>query len=431
MEAISNSFTWTAAVIAVSGVFLSLVLFYFKRQTAIIERKLLEEKLDALKKESTAKDQVYTKVYKMTDEISSSISEKLIDNPTWLDKFMDQTGVTYRASVYGKRIGHFYYEKKLIAEKAVEKIEEYLLEKNKDKFDKLCLLIDSGTTLYPVFQEIAKKVQANKELWKDRVFIVTNNIPGLQYFMKYAKEDINDDYSEIIINCYIIPGKPLAVYSAITGQSSEHWLKSLGPGLIEDWSNDQKIHVIGFVTGNYFARCKDQYGKPSFHPAARGEGHIEVKKAMVEKSQEIFLLAPLMKFSFANINILNEVNGFTVGRLSPEALQRPREVKYEGIEIPINKCKFFSTRRVVGNNFYSFSTGLNNDLEGTYGENNIIMPEFDIGNFIKSISDSPYLQLEWEIPHENLRTKYEKAKENIWDRVWVDRKDRKLKCDFS
>jgi len=46
-----------------------------------------------------------------TEEISNKIATKLIDDPSWLDRFMEKTGATYGGSVFGHRINHFYYEK--------------------------------------------------------------------------------------------------------------------------------------------------------------------------------------------------------------------------------------------------------------------------------------------------------------------------------
>ena len=67
-----------------------------------------------------------------------------------------------------------------------------------------CFIIDSGTSMYPLFHEIAEKIKdpSKKEIWKNRVYIISNNLPGVQYLMKNGKEDPNNDNSDIAINCF-------------------------------------------------------------------------------------------------------------------------------------------------------------------------------------------------------------------------------------
>ena len=82
-------------------------------------------------------------------------------------------------SVFGKRITHFRDEKEILAKSALDKFEKYLLE-NSDSI--YCLLIDSGTTMYPAFNEITKRVHNKGSLLNrnlGRLCVVTNNIPGM------------------------------------------------------------------------------------------------------------------------------------------------------------------------------------------------------------------------------------------------------------
>src|SRR5207253_10049387 len=102
----------------------------------------------------------------------------------------------------------------------------------------------------------------------------------------------------------------------------------------------------GFVTGNYIS--PRQAGSRTFYePVARGEGHVAIKRMMVEVSSEVFLLAPLMKFSFASVDLLNRVNDFDINRVEIERAKRhPKRVKYEPVTIPAGKrCVFFTTMR--------------------------------------------------------------------------------------
>jgi hypothetical protein len=388
------------------------------REQANTNKAIADQRLKIIQNEFDSKTALLSQAAKITTEISESISQQLIDNPSWLDRFMDETGVTYRASVYGKRIGHFFYEKRRIAKEAVDKVEEYL---HKNESTQYCLLIDSGTTTYPVFQEITNRLhhKTTRELWRSRVCIVTNNIPGMQYLMKNGKDDPNDDYSELIIDCFLVPGKPLSVYAAITGNEARKWLLGLGE-LLSNWKrDDMKVEVLGFVTGNYMAR-HEAHGRKDYYPVARGEGHVEIKKTIVEISDEVFLLSPLMKFSFAGVDLLNRVNGFDIDRSEEDrAKQNPRRVKYEEIPMADDKKRtFFTTKRPRDAKFQRFSEGLYFELVDRYKSNSIVMPEFDIRRLNPHIQENPHLEIEREIPHDDLRSKYE-AGIDIWDHTWV------------
>jgi hypothetical protein len=388
-----------------------------KTQQANLDREISEKNLEIIKIEFENKINLLEETKKITGEISQRISQQLIDDPTWLDRFMDQTGATYSASVYGNRIGHFYYEKKEIAENAILELENYL---KADKITKYCLLIDSGTTMYPVFQEITKKIHGkNKDLWKNRICVVTNNIPGIQYLMKNGKKDPKDNYSEILIDCFLIPGKPLSVYAAITGNESIKWLKNF-PLFLKEWArNEVPAKTVCFLTGNYMTRGLHN-GKKYYYPAARGEGHVEIKNEMVNICDFIFLLSPLTKFSFAHVSLLNRVNDFTIKREDiANALNNPRKVEYEEIIIPEDKAiKFFVTNRIKGNMFNRFGESLFLELIQSYGRENIFMPKIDIKRWIPNVQEKPHLELDREIPHETLRKTW-KPDENIWELKWV------------
>lgn len=389
-----------------------------KVEQAKIDRDISQKNLEIINTEYNNKIHLLEETEKLTLDISHQISQQLIDDPSWLDRFMDQTGATYSASVYGDRIGHFYYEKKAIAKNAINEVER-IFELDKDT--RYCLLIDSGTTLYPVFQEISKRVHLKKEIWKEKVCIVTNNLPGIQYLIKNAKRDPRDNYSEVIVDCFLIPGKPLAVYAAITGKESVKWVRDI-KAFLKDWSNgSDNFKILCFLTGNYVTRTKEN-GNTVYNPAARGEGHVEIKNEMVNVSDTIFLLSPLTKFSFANVDLLNHMNKFTIERKDLEnALKFPRQVKYEEIVIPEEKdVRFFVTRRVAENMFNTFSDNLYNELTTKYGSNKVSMPAIDIKRWIPNISEKSFLELDREIPHENLRKTY-KPKENIWNLEWVNK----------
>lgn len=406
-----------------------IVIYYYReaqklnRDKAKIERQCSEMKLKALQQEAEFKQKVLRETQSVTEEIAQDISNQLIENPTWLDRFMDETGATYGASVYGKRIRHFFYEKRRLAKEAINSIEARMKENTK----KYCLLIDSGTTMYPLFREMCERLRNRKTavLWRDRIYIVTNNIPGVQYLMKNAKERPGNDYSEIVLRCLLMPGKPLSVYAANTGRETEGWLRGIRDFLRREWGgNDDEFEILGFITGNYISAHKDEKdGKILYYPVARGEGHLEIKKIMSQVSDKVFLIAPLMKFSFANVDTLNLVNDFQINRNDwNNARKYPTKVKYEEVEIDPHKCIFFTTNRFDGDEFAEFSRFLRADLNYSYHPDSIrIVADFKMRQWLPKYGENVLirqLELEAEIPHENLRKRYE-AGDDIWDKAWI------------
>lgn len=393
-----------------------------RKGAAESEKRLAELRCERLETEGKIRGRTLDLAKEATDLISDTIAQKLIDNPQWLDRFMDETGATYGASAYGIRISHFYYEKQTIAQRAVDRIEQDLNDPAKENVQ-FCLLLDSGTTIFPVFHEITKRAKAcNGELWRRRVCIVTNNTAGLQYLMKNCKEDPTDDYCELLLNCFTIPGKPLAVYAAITGTESSRWMEQLkaflnDPTRCEQWKEKgTTVETIGFITGNYMAREKG--GR--YYPVARGEGHNELKESIVAQSDKLFVLAPMMKFSFADAELLNSVNGFTIERIDREAAsQNPAAVKYEAVDIYTNNKKvvFFTTQRTKGHLFERFGNELMAELR-RHGA--VVTEEFDVRQWIPGVLENHHLEFEREIPHAALRRKYRDVRGDlIWDLAWV------------
>jgi hypothetical protein len=190
----------------------------FNQETARLEQQRMKFELDSL-----------SYINKNSKKIATRIAKHLVDNTKWLDRLMDESGASYTGLIFGQRISHFSSEKKALAKKVIEVLEN---EMKFNKETKCCLLIDSGTTTYYVFCEICEKIKKlvsekkaeDLKIWTDRIFIITNNLPGIQYLMKHCN-DGTDEYSDLFVKCLLIPGEPLAVYAAITGQEALDFLK--------------------------------------------------------------------------------------------------------------------------------------------------------------------------------------------------------------
>ncbi|MEN6375883.1 MAG: hypothetical protein ABFD75_14040 [Smithella sp.] len=279
--------------------------------------------------------------------------------------------------------------------------------------------------MFPLFVEIVNELNRDKTFFdnRGRFCIVSNNIPGIVYIMRYARNNPDDDYSEIQIECFIVPGKPLSVYAAITGDEACDWVANIREILGKSkWrKKNTELVILGFLTGNYM--CRSTMNQIPFSPAARGEGHMNFKKTLTSVSDQIFLLAPLMKFSFADVDLLNNVCGYVEEFDNNDDKNiDPKKIKYREVLIPNGKkCILITSKRNKANLFFDFSQSL---LE--------ILEEFQISNpyllEIRCIEHDPRFsstgelwdkpELEIELPHENLRSAYKEGK-NIWDLKWV------------
>lgn len=365
---------------------------------------------------------------------------------------LNGSGVS-RSSIFGSRRDHFLTEKKAIARKTIDIIQKELIDNETMKF---CLLIDSGTTTYELFCEISDriaKVRTNKknkdrnkilDIWSNRVFIITNNLPGIQYLITNCRTG-STEYSDLFVKCLFLPGKPLPVYAAVAGSDTINFLTKFDISKrIENELGVEKrddYQIISIISGNYIVRHHDDdSGKELFCPVARGGevgGHYAIKKEFVNMSNKIYLISPLTKFSFATCDCLNKISGYYINaeKFQDDARKLPDKVMYSEVELItpeyIEKCSFVFSDRKRLDHFHNFSRELRNEIKNSYGASKINVAEYDVEGAVFVGKDSPNyrdLEIEVEIPHQNLRNAYlQYLKENddqyIWSRNWKHKQE--------
>lgn len=192
------------------------------------------------------------------------------------------------------------------------------------------------------------------------------------------------------------------------------------------------------LSANYIVRHSS--GDPkvgdSYCPVARRGGHFEIKTAYVELSDEIYLISPLTKFSFATCEQLNDLNEFTIDEKTQveQAKKYPQKIKYREIELidseSRKKCSFFITSREGKDLFSKFAASLKEELETSYGDTKVhIATDFKLEQCISvNRNNDAYrdIEIQREIPHRSLREAYLKmistgSGEFIWDKSWIAR----------
>jgi len=221
-------------------------------------------------------------------------------------------------SYFDIRNRHFSAEKRFICLKALDRIsksEQEWRKEHKDKKRTLYLLIDSGSTVYPIF-ELLCEYRNFKDTFKD-VVIYTNNIRGISKISDYARKNDRKDQS-IIYKCKAIPGEIEEKYAAIVGKPAVEYLE----GLLEliycdefvqaslsesqELSKIQKLSklnekaiIVSLITGNYISTREGILW--------RGDFHGELKYNLISNSHHIYVLSPLGKIFNKSAKRINEI----------------------------------------------------------------------------------------------------------------------------
>lgn len=368
---------------------------------------------------------------------------------------MDKIEPIYEGYIFGTRSCRFHYEKKVLAEKAIDYLEQDMKE-NKEK--KYCLLIDSCTVSDYLFHAIsdkfeeARKIGINSEefeIWTKRVLIVTTKLPWLQYFVDTYKNRTNE-HSDLHIKCSLSLGNCLEFGALEVSETAYFYVKNFRENVSKELGVDEnKSEIVSFITDNYIVRhgYENKNLKDSYCPVVRGRQHLAIKTEIAKLSDKIYIISPLTKFSFATceeLNCLNEldIEEFTSERYTND-LPNPK-IMYSELEI-LNKekfkekCIFFVTKRGKNDLFEEFSRELKNELNRCYNspglKSAIITADFELGKCIDFDKNSDaYMnsEIKEEIPDKILRDAYNDMKQTgnryfIWDISWKEHSRKRLK----
>ncbi len=241
------------------------------------------------------------------DSLGKHLASALKADPGWAAEAMMQSGLGPGAStIFGRRLAHFRDEKRLLARRLVP----FLLARCRQLLDgsqitHIYLLIDSGTTLVPIVEELAKYAKGidERESWLSKLRVYTNNLAGVEALMEHRRARVGGKLAASPIECHLFPGEPLAEYSAIVGEDTNRAVKEL----CEDTRKRGDTALIGLLTGNW-VRMRRR-GEPCPVPLARGKWHLSFKQTLVESilsangvqcRGEVLVVTPLGKVFFGH-----------------------------------------------------------------------------------------------------------------------------------
>ena len=362
-----------------------------------LNREIFEAERQALRSEADNLRGLSTK-------LATMVTDKMSKDTHWASEALERAKLGgFGKTLFGERVGHFTAEKEQLAEQFRPLLFErcrYLLDSGKRN---VYVLVDSGTTLYPLFQQIGKaavRLRENEQSWIDGIHVVTNNLPGVESLMDVGRRNPNNRYSDLAIDCQLLPGVPLPVYSAVTGELATEALTTL-----KAKADPERDVFIGVVTGNWIRIRRSAPSCPI--PLARGKGHREFKQALIDCSDEIYVVASLGKLFMEQP--LDEVNR----ALDLDDKHVDLERKPYG-EVDINdavapRVKLVTTSRAPGRVLHSLSDRVQWAL-GTAGERDLqrfptaVLP--DVPHIFFPFSPrlaNWYEELRMEFPHEATR----------------------------
>jgi hypothetical protein len=277
-----------------------------------------------------------------------------------------------------------------------------------NRIPKVYLVLDSGTTLVPLFRALAARaLREYRKGERDAVSaieVVTNNLPGLGELIEHGCPEPSR-YSEPVLSCQLLPGIPMPVYSAVTGQLTEDALKNLKE---KSKSRGENAVFIGVLTGNWIRVRRE--GPPCPVPMARGESHQQFEQVLVNLCDEAYVLASLGKVVVgqgeANVN---EVLGYS----DAEGRKDPERVPYKDVKIDNAKARtvrLVSTDRpknyLLSNHGVTMKAVLDkhSDVQKALRAAGRVIN--DIPHIIEQFGEvpaDPYRQFLAEFPHEHTR----------------------------
>jgi hypothetical protein len=265
-----------------------------KQRNRIADQKvaLLEKQLQA---EAAAHErrlgfvtQELTTIGSIAAKIGLEVSSRLIDDPSWAALALEKAKIRHGSrSLFTVRSEHFREEKRLLAERFLP----LLLNRIRFHLPKqVVLLIDSGTTTYPLMEALAKEAVCalrDGDPWLENLQVWTNNLPGVMALMDLGRINPDNPYSDLAFKANLLPGVPVPAFAAVAGKLTEEALRRVKSEARAD------VVFISLLTGNW-VRVRETPPRCPV-PLARGFGHLAFKQTLVNCSDEVFVLAPLGK----------------------------------------------------------------------------------------------------------------------------------------
>lgn len=379
---------------------------------AELEERRYEAEAEERAKVRGFRDQELQRFSKPAAELAKYLSGFLADDPRWAHSALEAAKLLpYARTLFGERLQHFREEKEELA----KRFTPYLLKRCEALTSNgrhVFLLIDAGTTLYPLFEligtETMKQSQEGAD-WLSRLHLATNNLPGIEQLMKTGKRAPWNRYSKLAIeDCHLLPGVPIPIFAAVAGEETNEAIRRFRSRPTA-YHGELEVTFVALVVGNWVRIRTSEPRCPV--PMARGIEHVAVKQTFVENADEIFVISPLGKIFVGNpMEEINAALGFSAASNEMET-EEYRELQIDNEQA--QRVKLVATTRADGRLLHRHSNRVEDSLGWNFGS----LPARD--EFaVTSIREAPHLLFPFapsqprstveesviELPHEHTRT---------------------------
>jgi hypothetical protein len=362
----------------------------------------------------------------VANRLADAVSSYLRNNPDWASAVVESSKLPLPGDQgdfgFSGRMKHFSEEKAFLASNFVRLLRDRIWHQITVKQrESVTLVCDSGTTLYWFLNylpsTLRRELDANPghaEQWK-KLRIVTNNLSGIEAFMRQCALNTlkNGSIVSDIVGCFVVPGKILPVYEAVTGPDANAALQKYRDDADAEFG--ERHVMIGLVTGNWLRLTAEEIrdGKrvaATPVPLARGSGHAAFKQTLIKACHEVYNITPLGKLLIGHsVEDLNNIVKYKdpYGEVCDAAFLADEAIKEKVLAI-----RLVSTLRVSGQLLANHSVLLQSALRSRYvrdhNETHAAQDFRELPHFLYTFDynaqKSQEEQRVIEFPHENTRS---------------------------
>lgn len=342
-------------------------------------------------------------------DIAEHLAKNLAEDPHWARSALEAAKLLpYTDTLFDERSQHFRAEKRelaaLFTPYLLKRCEALTQEGSRD----VHLLVDAGTTLYPFFELLGKETSKRfhqGERWLERFHLATNNLPGVEQLIDTGRRTPWDRYSELAVDCQLLPGSPLPIFAAVAGDLTNDAIVALRKAATE---NGKAALFVALLVGNWVRIRGHQPRCPV--PMARGDEHRRVKQTLLDNADEVYVVSPLGKLfvDYSNEEV-NSALGFD------EAAKDRAKTPYSELAIRDEKAavtKLVATTRAEGRILQRHSNRVEDALTSLPGklppiDEFAVLPIEEVPHLLFPFDGLPGPRMEEflvEFPHYHTRT---------------------------
>ena len=317
LDTIYEIIKWLAPILPI---YLTYLIYKLKKQIAEIQKTYLaetnEKQSNAIKNLDNTVHSLESNLNNMVHRLESKFESFIDYSFSYLNigsvpqnttsNLISPSFQQNQLSLFQYRKVHYSAEKILLCKHIIDHVLQNIRFSD---YPKVYFLIDSGSTVYPLFKLLcsdavidfikSKERENDKDIVQPPFEIITNNIQGIQSILTYGRKS-NNISAEMKVPCHVIPGNLEGKYDAIlSSESITHLSYKMERIKSEHLKKNEKYLVISIISGNYISTQDGVLWRGNFHGA--------MKDAMVKYSNLTYIVAPLGKIFSESTSEINDM----------------------------------------------------------------------------------------------------------------------------